>query len=93
MDNQALKNFGDRVHAFVRYTTDEKLLIISSFDDKNTAIKVRLSEEAIKSLNLIKPSDVVGRDLLRSGAEIGFNELFEVSMDMPAFSSYIFKLK
>jgi hypothetical protein len=35
----------------------------------------------------------VGRDLLRSGAEIGFNESLTAEFELPPFSSYILKIK
>lgn len=92
-NNQAKGNIDGLIHAFVRHSGEEKLLIISSFSDKTVTAKIQLTDEVIAALGIQQPSDVIGRDLLRSGAEVGFNANFELEVDVPAYSSFIFKLK
>ncbi len=91
--NQSKGNISELVHAFIRYAGSEKLLIISSFHDKVMPVKIQLTEEAIKALGLNAGADVIGRDLLRSGAEVGFNDNFELQVDLQPYNSLILKLK
>lgn len=81
------------VHAFVRHAGEEKLLIVSNFSDKPEKAKIQLSEDAVKALQLDPKTKYIGRDLLRSGLDIGFDENFYTEFDMPPFSSVILKVK
>ena len=86
-------NFNDRVHAFLRFAGEERLLIVNSFNAQTLPIKVQLSREAISALNL-DPSDVyIARDLLWREAEVGFNKDFLFELNCKPFSSHIFKIK
>jgi glycosidase len=91
--NQSKGNFSPLVHAFVRYYEEEKLIIVSNFDSKMEAVKVEIPKELANEIGLSEGTAYVGRDLLRSGAEIGINEKLTMSMEIPAFSSYILKIK
>lgn len=86
-------NLTSRIHAFVRNFEDEKLVIISSFSDSTTHIKLQLPKEIAEKLELIAEDVYMGRDLLRSGTEVGFSKDFTFEVDVPAYSSYIFKIK
>ncbi len=86
-------NITHKIHAFVRHFEDEKLIIISGFNDKTLPIKIQLPAQVAKRLQLNSEEAYIGRDLLRSGTEIGFSRDFSFEVDVPAFSSYIFKIK
>jgi glycosidase len=81
------------IHAFVRYAGEEKLLIVTNFSDKLEKAKIQLSEESVKSLQLDLTLKYIGRDLLRSGLDIGFDQNFYTEFDMPAYSAVILKIK
>jgi glycosidase len=86
-------NIPDKVLAYVRAAGDEKLLIIAGFNPQPLAIKLQLPEQVRNQLALTDPTRFIGRDLLRSGAEIGFDSNFTCSLDLAPFGYYILKLK
>ncbi|MFM7857274.1 MAG: hypothetical protein ACKO96_36480, partial [Flammeovirgaceae bacterium] len=91
--NQLKGNFSTLVHAFVRYYEEEKLIIISNFNVKTEVVKVEFPDALAQALGFKKGTAYVGRDLLRSGAEIGIDTNLIMSLEIPAHSSYILKVK
>lgn len=91
--NQQKGNFSSLVHAFVRYHGEEKLIIVSNFNTKTEGVKIQIPESLAQDLGLKQGSAYVGRDLLRSGAEIGIDANLTMSFEIPAFSSLILKVK
>lgn len=91
--NQQQGNINRQVHAFARISGDERLVIVSGFNDKPMQVKIKLTEEVMQAMEW-KPSEVyVGRDLLRSGMDIGLDATGTFEVDLPAFTAYIFKIK
>ncbi len=86
-------NIPAQVHVFARVSGDERLVILSGFHDKTLRVKVKLSDEVITAFGLDQRNDYVGRDLLRSGVDIGLDKSAAFEVDLPAYSSYIFKIK
>jgi glycosidase len=91
--NLSLGNIQQDVHVFARTHEQEHLVILSSFANANKRVKIKLSEEVIKAFKLKGPKDQVGRDLLRSGADIGFDDNWTFEVDLQPYSSFIFKIK
>jgi glycosidase len=91
--NLQLGNIPHVVHVFARAFEDERLVILSGFNDKTLRVKVKLTGEVLKKFNMDKPEDYIGRDLLRSGADIGFDQSGTFEVDVPPYSSFIFKVK
>jgi len=91
--NMKLGNFNGRVHAFLRYAGEERLLIVTSFNAVDQDIKVQLSKEAISKLSLNPAGSYIARDLLWREAEVGFNTDFLFELKCKPYSSYIFKIK
>ncbi len=85
-------NCSPLVHAFARVNGEEKLLIVSNFNSNTTKAKLQLTEEIIKAMSLETGTKYIGRDLLRSGMDIGF-ENFTTEIELPAHSAFIFKVK
>lgn len=83
----------DRVVVFGRVSGDERLVIVAGFNEKLERIKVRLTQEAVTKFGLQSKVTYVGRDLLRSGTDVGLNEQFEFEVDVPPYSAFIFKIK
>jgi glycosidase len=81
------------VSVFARWEGEENLVIISNFNSKLEKVKVSIPDELASAMKLEKGKAYVGRDLLRSGAEIGFNESLVAEFELPAYSSFILKIK
>src|SRR5690606_21004737 len=86
-------NFNDRVHAFVRYAGEERLLIITSFNTANLAIKVQLPSEVAETIGLKTDGLYIARDLLWREVEVGFDQSFTFQLTCKPFSSFVFKIK
>jgi glycosidase len=91
--NQQKGNFSALVHSFARYYDEERLIIVSNFNSKTETVKLEITKELANDMGLSEGTAYVGRDLLRSGAEIGINEKLTMLMEIPAYSSYILKIK
>ena len=91
--NRKANNFSDKVHVFVRFSGDERLVIVSGFNSKVEHIKIQLTDEVVEKLQLKKEEAYIARDLLRSGTEVGISESFSFELDMQAYSSIILKIK
>ena len=91
--NLGQKNFSDRIVAYARVSGEEKLVIISSFNAKPEHVKLQLTPEVIAAFGLTVANQYVGRDLLRSGADIGLTAACSFEVDIPPYSSFILKIK
>lgn len=91
--NQQKGNLSPLVHAFVRYHGEEKLIIISNFNTKTEGVKIQIPESLAQDLGLKQGSAYVGRDLLRSGAEIGIDTNLTMASEIPPYSSFVLKVK
>jgi glycosidase len=91
--NVFMKNMSSKIHAFARVSGDERLVIISSFNPQAEHIKVELTKDTVEKFKLDPKGVYIGRDLLRSGADIGLDKNFAFEMDVPAFSAFIIKIK
>ncbi len=90
--NVEKENLSSLVHAFVRTSGEEHLLIVSNFDSKTEKIKLQLPDEVVKAMGLETGTKYIGRDLLRSGMDIGFDSFF-TEIELTPYSAYIFKIK
>jgi glycosidase len=91
--NISAGNFDNKVHAFIRYAGEERLLIVTSFNAKDQAIKVQLSQDAVTAMQLDPSGAYIARDMLWREAEVGFNKDFLFELNCKPYSSYIFKIK
>jgi glycosidase len=83
-------NFGEDVHAFIRATSAQQLVIVSNFGDKANDIKVAIPQQVAAGLQLSNDGNFSAKDILWSTQqEIKFSGN-TASLTMPAFSSYIF---
>lgn len=81
------------VHVFARVNEEERLVILSSFSDKLEKVKVKLTDDVIRAFQLTENNDYIGRDLLRSGMEIGLDKTGSFETEIAPYSSFIFKIK
>lgn len=91
--NIAAGNFDNRVHAFLRFAGEERLLIVNSFNAQAVPIKIQLSKDAISALGLDPEEVYIARDLLWREVEVGFTKDFSFELNCKPYSSHIFKIK
>lgn len=91
--NVAARNMSTKIHAFVRSRGEERLVILSGFNTNTEHVKIQLTEEPVRQLKLQSGVTYIGRDLLRSGVEIGLSPDYAFELDMPPYSSFIIKIK
>jgi glycosidase len=86
-------NIPHTVHAFVRFAGEEQLLIVSNFSEKLLPVAIQIPSEVAEKLQWKTGRDYVGRDLLRSGADIGFDQNRVARFEINGYSAFVFKLK
>jgi len=91
--NIQAENFNERIHAFLRFTADEWLLIVTSFSPVDQDVKIQLSPEAITKLGLDTDAAYIARDMIWKEIEVGFDKDFKFDLRCKPFSSFIFKIK
>ncbi len=91
--NVSMKNCSDRFVVFSRTDGTENLVVIAGFASKVERIKVKLTPEVVQRMGLQSGGLYVGRDLLRSGTDVGLDEQFQFEVDVPPYSVLILKIK
>jgi glycosidase len=91
--NIGLGNFSDRYVVYGRKLEDENLVVVAGFSAKTARIKITLPPDAFAKFGFTEGQQVIGRDLLRSGTDVGLDNTNSFEVDVPPFSAYIFKLK
>jgi hypothetical protein len=91
--NQGAGNFDQKVHAYLRYSGEERLLIVTTFNTTDQVIKVQIPKQNVSSMGLDPAGSYIARDLLWRDAEVGFNNDFLFELKCKPFSSFIFKIK
>jgi glycosidase len=91
--NLSQKNFSERVVAYVRYSGDQKLLIVVSFNSKLETVKVVIPQEIASRMGLDSKTAYTGRDLIGSGIEVGLPSNLETTFELPPFTGLVLKLK
>ena len=91
--NQNAGNFDQKVHAYLRYSGEERLLIVTTYNSADQMIKVQIPKESVAAMGLDPSERYIARDLLFREAEVGFNSDFLFELKCKPFSSYIFKIK
>ena len=91
--NVSAGNFPEDVHAFLRYSKNEKLLILNTFNERNQQIKVQVPREYFGQMGLDTAQVYTARDMLWREAEVGFDDDLSFSLNVRPYSSFIFKIK
>jgi glycosidase len=91
--NISAGNINDRIHVFLRFAGDERLLIVNSFNTKDQLIKVQIPTDAISAMGLDAAGAYIARDLLWRELEVGLSQGFQFELNCKPFSSYILKIK
>lgn len=92
--NVTAGNFGTNVHAFLRFTGEERLLIITSFNAAAPMpVTVQIPAEAFTKMGLDPAKGYIARDMLWRETEVGIDETGKFALTLKPFSAYIFKIK
>lgn len=82
----------DDIHAFIRSSGSEKLLIVSNFGSKVKPVSVAIPAELATSLSLKADKTYQLRDLLWKNSDQKLTAR-TLSMNLPAYSAYIFRIE
>lgn len=82
----------DDIHVFVRNFEGERLLIVSNFDSKVKPAKIIIPNELAATLNLKTDKGYMLTDLLWKTSDNKIEQL-TVSINLPAYSAYIFRIE
>jgi hypothetical protein len=91
--NIATGNFDQRVHAYIRHHESERLLIVTSFNDKDQQVKVQIPEQVWAAMGMDKNETYIARDLLWREVEVGFDKSLTFGLRLKPYSCFIFKIK
>ena len=91
--NISAGNFTEKVHAFVRYHDTEKLLIVTSYNNKDVIAKIQIPKDVAEKMALDPAADYIARDMLWREAEVGFDKNLTFELKLKPYSSFIFKIK
>ena len=86
-------NIDNKVHAFLRYYQNEKLLIVTSFNENDQNVKIQIPENAALAMGLNADEAYIARDLLWREVEVGFDKNLTFGLRLKPNSSFIFKIK
>ena len=86
-------NIPDRISVFARMADGENLVVVSGFNNQQQRVRIQLTPATIEKFKLQSGAQYIGRDLLRSGTDIGLDQNYSFTLDVPAFSTFIIKIK
>ena len=86
-------NISNKVVAYLRYSNDERLLVVASFDKTMQVAKITIPQDIATQIGLVPGNAYVGRDLMGSGIDIGFDSNYTCSFDLLPYAGLIFKIK
>jgi glycosidase len=91
--NIAAGNFGGHVLAYLRYSGEERLLIVTSFHAEPLPVTIQVPAEAFTRMGLEQAAGYIARDMLWHETEVGIDAAGKFSLTLKPFSAYIFKIK
>lgn len=86
-------NFSSQVHAFLRFHGDDRLLIVTGFNDQEQNIKVQVPPEAFRQMGMDVNGVYMARDMIWREIDIGFDKNLSFELRLKPYSSFIFKIK
>jgi glycosidase len=91
--NISAGNFPPQVHAFLRFTEDERLVIINSFNSDDINVKVAIPPELYRKMGLADSGAYTARDMLWHEIEVGFDNDLSFPLRLKPNSCLILKIK
>jgi len=86
-------NISSNIHAFVRFSTQEKLLIVTSFHHTRKMIKLEIPEKVSKAMGLDSHGSYVAKDLLSEAVETVFHHNLSLHVALKPHGSFIFRIQ
>ena len=91
--NLSLGNIDDKVHVFLRFHEDERLLIVNGFNNADKEVRIRIPPNAISAMGLDPKEVYIARDMIWREIEVGFDKDFSFPLRLKPYSTFIFKIK
>jgi hypothetical protein len=82
-----------KVHAFLRYHENERLIVITSYNDHDLEATFTIPPELLRAMGLSTEEVYIARDMLWREIEVGLDQKSSFSLKIKPFSSYILKIK
>lgn len=86
-------NISSHIHAFVRFTTEEKLLVLTSFNDTVKRITLEIPERVSTAMGLDSHGSYLLKDLLSEAFETAFHHNLSLQVTLKPHSSFIFRIQ
>lgn len=86
-------NISNKIHAFLRVSADEKMLVINGFNSRDENVKVQLPPDVARQIGLREGEAYIARDLIWREVEVGFDEEWGFELTMKPYSCFILKIK
>lgn len=90
--NVSLSNFASSVHAFLRFSDRERLLIVNNFSSTEMDITIKIPDELLQRLGISDSDEYIATDVLGSTFEVAFAKDRTLPLHLPPHGSFIFKL-
>jgi glycosidase len=84
-------NFDERVATYIRYTDEEKLIIVASFHSTETTVTIKIPEQVASGIGIPAEESVPLTNLLANDAPVNLNKL-SLELTLKPYSAHIFKL-
>lgn len=81
-----------RIHAFLRYYNDERLLIVAGFNDHELKISVRIPPEAVDAMGMDQSKGWQVRDMLRNTINVKLDKNLSYDLIISPFNCFVFRL-
>lgn len=86
-------NTNKQIHAFVRADGEERLLIVTGFNDDDQTVRIQIPTDVAEKIGLSLGSAYIARDLIWREMEVGFDDKWSFELRMKPYSCFIFKIK
>ena len=90
--NLLQKNFSDSVVTYLRFSGDERLLVVAGFNESTERVKVAIPKEIGLKIGLDPKLVYTGRDLLKGDFEVSFSSDFTCAFELSPFSGLVIKI-
>ncbi|RAW00253.1 alpha-amylase family protein [Pseudochryseolinea flava] len=91
--NVANGNFGNDVHAFVRFADEERLIVVTSYNVAEQAVKVQLPRDLVEELGMSSSGAYSAKDILANNVEVTFDNNLTFEVKLKPNSAFIFRIK
>src|SRR5690606_18353175 len=86
-------NMPPQMHAFLRVSADERMLVVNGFNAEDQVIHVQIPPDVASQIGFEEEVAYIARDLIWREVEIGFDENWRFELRMKPYSCFIFKIK